>query len=81
MVAPHAAEDEHDADRDAARLLVAAAAQMWPIVLVLALLLGLGGGAFAVAWFGRQGRPASRGGRRSRASGTTWLAVRDPVRT
>jgi hypothetical protein len=27
--------------------------KMWPIVLVLALLLGLGGGAFAVAWFGR----------------------------
>ena len=25
----------------------------WPIVLVLGLLLGLGGGAFAVAWFGR----------------------------
>jgi tRNA A-37 threonylcarbamoyl transferase component Bud32 len=28
--------------------------KMWPFVLVLALLLGLGGGAFAVAWFGRQ---------------------------
>jgi len=28
--------------------------KMWPIVLVLALLLGLGGGAFAVAWFGKQ---------------------------
>jgi tRNA A-37 threonylcarbamoyl transferase component Bud32 len=28
--------------------------KMWPIVLVLGLLLGLGGGAFAVAWFGRQ---------------------------
>jgi eukaryotic-like serine/threonine-protein kinase len=27
--------------------------KMWPIVLVLGLLLGLGGGAFAVAWFGR----------------------------
>ncbi len=32
--------------------------KMWPIVLVLALLLGLGGGAFAVAWFGRDGAPA-----------------------
>jgi serine/threonine protein kinase len=28
--------------------------KMWPIVLVLALLLGLGGGAFAVAWFGKK---------------------------
>jgi tRNA A-37 threonylcarbamoyl transferase component Bud32 len=27
--------------------------KMWPIVLVMGLLLGLGGGAFAVAWFGR----------------------------
>ncbi len=29
--------------------------RMWPVVLVLGLLLGLGGGAFAVAWFGRKG--------------------------
>jgi serine/threonine protein kinase len=28
--------------------------KMWPIVLVMGLLLGLGGGAFAVAWFGRE---------------------------
>jgi len=28
--------------------------KLWPIVLVVALLLGLGGGAFAVAWFGRK---------------------------
>ncbi|MBA3394402.1 MAG: serine/threonine protein kinase [Deltaproteobacteria bacterium] len=28
--------------------------KMWPIVLVMGLLLGLGGGAFAVAWFGRK---------------------------
>ncbi len=27
--------------------------KVWPIVLVIGLLLGLGGGAFAVAWFGR----------------------------
>ncbi len=32
--------------------------KMWPIVLVLALLLGLGGGAFAVAWFGRTDKAA-----------------------
>ena len=28
--------------------------RVWPIVLIVALLLGLGGGAFAVAWFGRK---------------------------
>ena len=27
--------------------------KMWPLVLVVGLLLGLGGGAFAVAWYGR----------------------------
>ncbi|MGE0867650.1 MAG: serine/threonine-protein kinase [Kofleriaceae bacterium] len=27
--------------------------KVWPVVLVISLLLGLGGGAFAVAWFGR----------------------------
>jgi serine/threonine protein kinase len=32
--------------------------KMWPIVLVLGLLLGLTGGAFAVAWFGR-GEPVA----------------------
>jgi serine/threonine protein kinase len=32
--------------------------RMWPIVLVMGLLLGLGGGAFAVAWFGRK-QPAA----------------------
>ncbi len=32
--------------------------KMWPIVLVMGLLLGLGGGAFAVAWFGRTAAPA-----------------------
>ncbi len=31
--------------------------RMWPIVLVLGLLLGLGGGAFAVAWVGRDDKP------------------------
>jgi tRNA A-37 threonylcarbamoyl transferase component Bud32 len=33
--------------------------KMWPVVLVLALLLGLGGGAFAVAWFGRGDKRAA----------------------
>jgi hypothetical protein len=33
--------------------------KVWPIVLVAGLLLGLGGGAFAVAWFGRKGQGAS----------------------
>ena len=31
--------------------------KMWPIVLVMGLLLGLGGGAFAVAYFGRKENP------------------------
>jgi hypothetical protein len=31
--------------------------KMWPIVLVMGLLLGLGGGAFAVAYFGRKHQP------------------------
>ena len=31
--------------------------KMWPIVLVMGLLLGLGGGAFAVAYFGRSDNP------------------------
>ncbi|MGN6111276.1 MAG: serine/threonine-protein kinase [Kofleriaceae bacterium] len=43
------------------------ARRMWPIVVVLGLVLGLGGGAFAVAWFGRGGQgetsdPAVAGG-------------------
>lgn len=33
--------------------------RMWPIVLVLGLLLGLTGGAFAVAWFGRGPKAAA----------------------
>jgi hypothetical protein len=33
--------------------------RVWPIVLVAGLLLGLGGGAFAVAWFGRKGSAAA----------------------
>jgi serine/threonine-protein kinase len=34
--------------------------KMWPVVLVFGLVLGLGGGAFAVAWFGRKDEPARR---------------------
>ncbi|MEO8551592.1 MAG: protein kinase, partial [Kofleriaceae bacterium] len=33
--------------------------RVWPIVLIVALLLGLGGGAFAVAWFGKNSEPAA----------------------
>src|SRR6185312_15138939 len=33
--------------------------KVWPIVLVAGLLLGLGGGAFAVAWFGKKGAPGA----------------------
>ncbi len=35
--------------------------KVWPIILVLGLLLGLGGGAFAVAWFGRTSTQGSAG--------------------
>ncbi|MEP6861856.1 MAG: protein kinase, partial [Deltaproteobacteria bacterium] len=31
--------------------------RVWPIVLIVALILGLGGGGFAVAWFGRSDAP------------------------
>jgi len=34
--------------------------KMWPVVLVFGLVLGLGGGAFAVAWFGRKDEPARK---------------------
>jgi serine/threonine-protein kinase len=37
--------------------------KVWPVVLVIALLLGLGGGAFAVAWFGRGNGSAAAPGR------------------
>ena len=36
--------------------------RMWPIVLVLGLVLGLGGGAFAVAWVGRDTPAGHRAG-------------------
>jgi serine/threonine-protein kinase len=36
--------------------------RVWPIVLIVALLLGLGGGGFAVAWFGRSDAPVVAAG-------------------
>ncbi len=44
--------------------------KMWPIVLVLGLVFGLGGGAFAVAWFGRKapGAPTGSAGGSSTAN-------------
>ena len=42
--------------------------KVWPIVLVAGLLLGLGGGAFAVAYFGKQGSTTAE-------AGTTPVAV------
>jgi serine/threonine-protein kinase len=36
--------------------------KVWPVVLVAGLLLGLGGGAFAVAWFGRKSAPVAQAG-------------------
>ena len=36
--------------------------KMWPYVLVVAMLLGLGGGAFAVAWFGSENSVGSGSG-------------------
>jgi serine/threonine-protein kinase len=44
--------------------------KMWPIVLVLALLLGLGGGAFAVAWFGKKDKAQAGDGSAGSASVT-----------
>jgi hypothetical protein len=45
--------------------------RMWPVVLVFGIVLGLGGGAFAVAWFGRKDEPARPAGDKAVASGTT----------
>jgi serine/threonine-protein kinase len=51
--------------------------KMWPIVLVLGLLLGLGGGAFAVAWVGRKDTASDPGAAGSEvvASAGTGSAV------
>jgi serine/threonine-protein kinase len=51
--------------------------KMWPIVLIVSLVLGLGGGAFAVAWFGRkEGTAATVAGD---AGATTGSAPREIV--
>jgi tRNA A-37 threonylcarbamoyl transferase component Bud32 len=45
--------------------------RVWPFVLVAGLVLGLGGGAFAVAWFGREnGEEAAGSGSAGSASGS-----------
>ena len=51
--------------------------RVWPIVLVIALLLGLGGGAFAVAWFGRKGDVVATTGSGSGGSADGSAAVAD----
>ncbi|MGE5185299.1 MAG: serine/threonine-protein kinase [Acidobacteriota bacterium] len=49
--------------------------KVWPIVLVLGLVLGLGGGAFAVAWFGRDGGEAAAAGDAGPAGGSAKLVA------
>jgi serine/threonine-protein kinase len=44
--------------------------KVWPVVLVMALVLGLGGGALAVARFGRSGSGGGLGGGSATASGS-----------
>jgi serine/threonine protein kinase len=53
--------------------------KMWPFVMVLALLLGLGGGAFAVAWFGRKDAPANAAMDAGSAAQKTGSAVVEPL--
>jgi hypothetical protein len=50
--------------------------RVWPIVLVVALLMGLGGGGFAVAWFGRKNvnTPAGDGSATNSGSGSAVAA-------
>jgi serine/threonine-protein kinase len=47
----------------------------WPIVLVIGLVLGLGGGAFAVAWFGRDGGETESGSGAASGSGASVSQV------
>jgi hypothetical protein len=54
--------------------------KMWPIVLVLALLLGLGGGAFAVAWFGRNDGASAQAGSADEAAGSQTQTQPAPQR-
>jgi serine/threonine protein kinase len=51
--------------------------RVWPIVLVVALLMGLGGGGFAVAWFGRKsaGTPTGDGSATNSGSGSAVAHV------
>ncbi|MDQ3340726.1 MAG: protein kinase [Myxococcota bacterium] len=53
--------------------------KMWPIVLVMGLLLGLGGGAFAVAWFGRKEANATDAGVASGGSSASVTAPDAPI--
>ncbi len=53
--------------------------RMWPIVLVIGLLLGLGGGAFSVAWCGKTvGTTATGSAGSGRGSGSAPVAVATP---
>jgi eukaryotic-like serine/threonine-protein kinase len=58
--------------------------RVWPIVLVVGLLLGLGGGAFAVAWFGRTAPAGASGSAAAPGSAAIVAAPADafvtPVR-
>jgi serine/threonine-protein kinase len=49
--------------------------RVWPIVLVVALLLGLGGGAFAVAYFGRKDPGAQLAANTNDAAATVEMTV------
>ncbi|MGE0546782.1 MAG: serine/threonine-protein kinase [Kofleriaceae bacterium] len=48
--------------------------KVWPVVLVISLLLGLGGGAFAVAWFGRGAGGAAAGTGSTAAGSASTIA-------
>jgi serine/threonine-protein kinase len=54
--------------------------RVWPIVLVVALLMGLGGGGFAVAWFGRKNADTSGGDGSATTSGSgSAVATHAPI--
>ena len=53
--------------------------RVWPIVLVIALLMGLGGGGFAVAWFGRKNTDPSAGDGSATNSGSAVAAQQVPA--
>ncbi|HEU0034213.1 MAG TPA: protein kinase [Kofleriaceae bacterium] len=54
--------------------------KMWPVVLVLGLIFGLGGGAFAVAWCGGGRKPAGVTAAASDAGSSTVAVPADPPR-